>query len=88
MIILQVMPFVSANGAWGGPVAVAAGQTLAHAELGHDVSHDGAINHADPHPRGFRNDIGRQPYQSVAPPGLRESCPRGHGARVPDTSRS
>jgi len=36
--ILQVVTLVSANGAYGGPVAVAVGQTQALAELGHDVT--------------------------------------------------
>jgi glycosyltransferase involved in cell wall biosynthesis len=36
--ILHVLTFVSANGAYGGPVAVAVGQTQALAELGHDVT--------------------------------------------------
>lgn len=38
MRILQVLTLVSANGAYGGPVAVAVGQTQALAELGHDVT--------------------------------------------------
>jgi glycosyltransferase involved in cell wall biosynthesis len=36
--ILQVVTLVSANGAYGGPVAVAVAQTQALAELGHDVT--------------------------------------------------
>jgi glycosyltransferase involved in cell wall biosynthesis len=36
--ILQVVTLVSANGAYGGPVAVAVGQTQALAELGHEVT--------------------------------------------------
>jgi len=36
--ILQVVTLVSANGAYGGPVAVAVAQTRALAELGHDVT--------------------------------------------------
>jgi glycosyltransferase involved in cell wall biosynthesis len=36
--ILHVVTLVSANGAYGGPVAVAVGQTQALAELGHDVT--------------------------------------------------
>jgi glycosyltransferase involved in cell wall biosynthesis len=36
--ILQVVTLVSANGAYGGPVAVAVGQARALAELGHDVT--------------------------------------------------
>lgn len=38
MRILQVLTLVSANGAYGGPVAVAVGQTQALAELGHEVT--------------------------------------------------
>lgn len=38
MRILQVVTLVSANGAYGGPVAVAVGQTQALAELGHEVT--------------------------------------------------
>ena len=38
MRILHVVTLVSANGAYGGPVAVAVGQTQALAELGHDVT--------------------------------------------------
>jgi glycosyltransferase involved in cell wall biosynthesis len=36
--ILHVVTLVSADGAYGGPVAVAVGQTQALAELGHDVA--------------------------------------------------
>jgi len=38
MRILHVLTLVSANGAYGGPVAVAVGQTQALAALGHDVT--------------------------------------------------
>lgn len=38
MRILHVVTLVSADGAYGGPVAVAVGQTQALAELGHDVT--------------------------------------------------
>jgi len=38
MRILHVVTLVSVNGAYGGPVAVAVGQTQALAELGHDVT--------------------------------------------------
>jgi hypothetical protein len=38
MRILHVVTLVSADGAYGGPVAVAVAQTQALAELGHDVT--------------------------------------------------